>query len=168
MQISDAKLLPPAARKVLALSAILTLVITIAVTGLLYLILSAFNVPPLVLVIARCLWGFIFTLLVFNCIAQPTVAYKRYRYLIREDLIAVRYGVLTVTREYLPMRRLQKVHVESGPVNRLFGLADIELYSAGGTLSIRCLPEDEANDIAESLNRQINALIAEGEVAARV
>ncbi|MFR4401439.1 MAG: hypothetical protein ACLT3C_03455, partial [Peptococcus niger] len=80
MKISDAKPLPPAARKVLALSAILTLVITTAVTGLLYLILSAFNVPPLVLVIARCLWGFIFTLLVFNCIAKPTVAYKRYRY----------------------------------------------------------------------------------------
>ncbi|MFM9413902.1 PH domain-containing protein [Peptococcus simiae] len=168
MQVSDAHLLPAAAKKAMVLESLLNLVIVGVITGVIYAVLTAFQLPALVILIARAIAALVIIALIVNLIASITVKYQRYRYIIHSDLIAVRSGVFTITREYLPMRRLQKVHVESGLINRFCGLADIELYSAGGTLSIRYLPADEAEALAEDLNNKVNELIADGEVLTRV
>lgn len=168
MQVSDAHLLPPVAKKAMVLESLLNLLIIGAITGVIYAVLTAFQLPDFVTLIARALGALVIIALIVNLIASVTIKYQRYMYIIHPDLIAVRSGVFTISREYLPMRRLQKVHVESGLINRFCGLADIELYSAGGTLSICHLPADEAESLAEDLNNKVNELIAKGEVLTRV
>ncbi len=161
------KSLPCTARRVIFLGELINFFIIIALNTGLYFLLHAFNLPHIVYIIFYILAGLFLFFALLNLLLKPTIGFQYYRYAISDDRITVRYGVLTRTEETLPMRRLQKVTVDAGPILRLFKLADIEIYSAGGSLTISKLPQDEAALIADQLTQTINDMVDAG-VAANV
>jgi uncharacterized protein len=61
----------------------------------------------------------------------PPLAFARWRYAYRADLLLLRYGILFVEERAVPVRRMQHVDLVRGPIERLFGLATLVVFTAG-------------------------------------
>lgn len=101
------------------------------------------------------LWGIVAVIWVF-CIVSPFVRYQRYRYRFTEEEIDMREGFLFVHRDIVPIERLHKIALESGPVDRIFGLTKVIVTTAGGAVVIRFLRIEQAEQIVEKLKHRIN------------
>lgn len=78
------------------------------------------------------------------------VADKHKGYSIREHDFSYRSGVIFRSVISQPVLRIQHVELKHGPIDRHFGLANLEIYSAGGamhTFAIPGLPEEKAREI---------------------
>ena len=100
-------------------------------------------------------------ILLVYCAVGPFVFYKRYRYRMAEDKIEVRRGILYITHLLVPVERVHQVDVRVGPINRIFGLADVGITTAGGEVSLQFLEEDVAEGIATALNDKIVRMLKE-------
>ena len=70
----------------------------------------------------------------------PPLAYARWRYAFAGDLLLLRYGILFVEERAVPVRRMQHVDLVRGPIERLFGLATLVVFTAGNEGSAFRLP----------------------------
>ncbi len=92
-------------------------------------------------------------------IAGPIVFYRRYRYRIDDDKVEIRRGVLIITHTLVPIERIHQVQVSKGPINKMFGLADVNMTTAGGQASLEYLNEETAESIASKLNECVVKLL---------
>lgn len=132
-----------------------------AIGSLIYYILLQADCKPLFKTIYGVCLGIILFLCLLQLILKPTLGYHYYRYEINETFIYTRKGYFTISEAYLPIERLQKVELTSNPLMRLFQLKSIELMSAGSSLSINYLKNDEANQLAKELSQKVNQAILE-------
>jgi uncharacterized protein len=86
----------------------------------------------------------------------PVVRYRRWRYALRENDLWIRHGLWRVTVSVIPYRRLQFVDTRQGPLERLFGLAQLVVHTAALGTSGR-LPGLDAST-AERLREQLAKL----------
>ncbi len=89
----------------------------------------------------------------------PLVYYARYRYIITDDAIDIRKGIVILRHIVVPIERVHQVEVVRGPINNLFGLADLQVTTAGGQAEIEYLDNDVADSIADDLNRIVNSIV---------
>lgn len=99
-----------------------------------------------------------------NLIFSPKIRYSRYRYLINNEKIDIIEGFIFIQRNIVPIKRIQKISIKQGPIDKIFKLAKVEVTTAGGDVTIRFLEEYKAEEIAESLKKEIN-IIVQNEVA---
>lgn len=92
-------------------------------------------------------------------LVAPIIFYNRYRYRIDSDKAEIRKGVLWISHEMIPVERIHQVDVVRGPINRMFGLADVIITTAGGVAKIQFLEEDVAEEIVNNLNDTVVALL---------
>ncbi len=72
--------------------------------------------------------------------------------------VAMRFGLLGRTRALVPLRKVQAVAVRAGPIDRLFGLATVTVYVAGGSpTQLSNLVADDARALAYDLARHAAA-----------
>jgi membrane protein YdbS with pleckstrin-like domain len=83
----------------------------------------------------------------------PEVRYRLWRYALRPRDLWIRRGVFRVTVSVIPYRRLQFVDTRQGPLDRLFGLAQLVVYTAAPGTSGRLpgLDAAEAEQLRERL-----------------
>ena len=89
----------------------------------------------------------------------PLVYYARYRYIITDDAIDIRKGIVILRHIVVPIERVHQVEVVRGPINNLFGLADLQVTTADGQAEIEYLDNDVADSIADDLNRIVNSIV---------
>ena len=77
----------------------------------------------------------------------PPLRWRRWRYEIRDDEIDLVRGALVVRRTLIPIRRVQHVDTESGPLQDSLGLATVTFHTAAGGVSIPALTKTEAEQI---------------------
>lgn len=70
-------------------------------------------------------------LLTGRALVYPFFWYRAWRYGVRTHDVLLRHGVLWRVERSVPRRRIQHVDIQSGPVDRLFGLCRLTLYTAG-------------------------------------
>ncbi|MDR0887812.1 MAG: PH domain-containing protein [Candidatus Methanoplasma sp.] len=92
-------------------------------------------------------------------IIAPQIFYRHYRYRITDDRIDVRRGIIIIRRTVVPIERVHQVEVTRGPINNMFGLADVSVTTAGGVALIQFLDVPTADKIAEDLNNYINSIV---------
>ncbi|KQM09766.1 MAG: PH domain-containing protein [Candidatus Methanomethylophilaceae archaeon] len=100
-------------------------------------------------------------LLTIYILVGPAIYYARYRYRIGEDRIDVRRGIIFISHEIVPVERIHQLEVSRGPIDNMFGLADVTITTAGGVASIQHLERNVAEDIADSLNEYVNKIVKE-------
>ncbi|MDD6071608.1 MAG: PH domain-containing protein [Clostridiales bacterium] len=115
--------------------------------------------------ISYILYGIIGVQLLYVLVA-PKIRYERYRYRLSEEGIEVREGLIVVTTQIVPIERLHKIEVSSGPIFRAFGLKEVLVTTAGGELKISYLDNSIAERISEYLRKRINTIVAEEREAA--
>ncbi|MEU0570023.1 PH domain-containing protein [Nonomuraea sp. NPDC005983] len=83
----------------------------------------------------------------------PRAYYRVERWEVTGDAVYTRKGWLTHTWRVAPMSRIQTVDTARGPVQRLFGLADVTVTtaSAAGAIRIAALDHELAAELAERL-----------------
>lgn len=84
----------------------------------------------------------------------PPLAFARWRYGFLGDLLLMRYGILFVEERAVPVRRMQHVDLVRGPIERLFGLATLVVFTAGNEGSAFRVP-GLAIDTAKNLRDRI-------------
>lgn len=105
---------------------------------------AAWGIPAAVLLCLACAWG---------------VEFGRYRswgYGEREDDLIINRGLLFRRLSVVPYGRMQFVDVSAGPVDRLFGLATVQLHTAAAATDAR-IPGLQRRD-ADRLRDRLAAL----------
>ncbi|MEE8603147.1 PH domain-containing protein [Euzebya tangerina] len=84
----------------------------------------------------------------------PILRYGRWRYVVREDDIWVRRGLVWITTTVIPFSRLQFVDTTQGPIDRMLGLSSLVLHTAavGSSTAIPGLPTAEAEGLRSRLS----------------
>lgn len=77
----------------------------------------------------------------------PEVRWRRWRYEVRDNEIDLRHGLWTTRRTLVPIRRIQHVDTEAGPLQNAFSLAAVDFHTAAGRTRIPALGRDEADTI---------------------
>ncbi|AZH25607.1 PH domain-containing protein [Haloplanus aerogenes] len=112
-------------------------------------------VPPLV-----------FLLFLVGGVGLALARYRVWRYEVRDDALYLERGVFTRVRTVVPFVRIQHVDSSRGPLERLIGLANTVVYTAGSRgadVTVPGLTPGGADDLRERLKRL--AIRAEGEDA---
>jgi membrane protein YdbS with pleckstrin-like domain len=81
----------------------------------------------------------------------PEVRWRRWRYEVRPEEIDIRRGLVVMTRTLVPMLRVQHVDTTQGPLERLFGLADVVFHTAAGANRIPALTEGRAGEVRDRI-----------------
>lgn len=103
--------------------------------------------------------GVLMAIFVIYILVEPQIFYRRYRYKIDDERIDVRRGVIIIRRTMVPIERVHQVEVTRGPINNIFGLANVQVTTAGGVATIEYLEIDEAEEIAKRLNEMVNRIV---------
>lgn len=81
-------------------------------------------------------------------------------YAVREKDISYKTGLFWKSKTLIPFNRIQHCEVKQGPFERLFGLASLRVFTAGGSgsdLSINGLKRDEANHLKQYIITKTSA-----------
>ena len=140
------------ARNVMLVSSMIFSVISTAVLLVVWLIFGE-DFPRIVNIILLLTGAVIWVI----SLIEPFIRYERYRYRFTEEEIDIKEGFLFVERNVVPIERLHKISMLSGPLDRIFGLSKVIVTTAGGDVTIRFLDEKKAEEIVESLKKRINA-----------
>lgn len=87
----------------------------------------------------------------------PTLAWRAWRYRVREHDLLLQSGVLFRRWSSVPHTRIQHVDTRQGPIERWLGLSSLAVYTAAGMSadgSIPGLAEDEAARLRDALSRR--------------
>lgn len=92
-------------------------------------------------------------------LVSPIVFYRRYRYRLDDEKLEILRGIITIRHILVPVERIHQVEVVRGPINRMFGLSDVVVTTAGGTVKVQFLEDGVAETIADSLNESVIRLL---------
>lgn len=99
----------------------------------------------------------LFGLRVLIAAALPALAHAHWAYASRPDDLLVAHGVLFRTITAIPAMRIQHVDVRQGPLERLLGLARVQIYTASGMGADGVIPGLEL-EAAEALRDRLVAI----------
>lgn len=90
-----------------------------------------FGRPILDLVLTVVLWGAWFAQLVVTY-AHVRLDYEQRWYILTDRSLRIREGLVRLTEKTMTFANIQHLTVRQGPLQRLLGIADLEVRSAGG------------------------------------
>lgn len=145
---------PLYARAMRVTSAITFTIITVAISALNFVP----NIPLAPVVILYSL------LIIAIAIAMtwPGISIQRRGYVLRDKDILFRKGVIWRSVTAIPFNRIQHVETSSTPIDRKFGLATLQLFTAGGSggdLKIDGLGTDDAESLRVFILNKAGAAI---------
>jgi membrane protein YdbS with pleckstrin-like domain len=86
------------------------------------------------------------------------LAFRKKAYAFRNHDVLYRHGIISTTTIVIPYNRVQHVALHEGFVARMFGLAQVEIFTAGGSSSDIAIPgiaKEEAENIKQLLMAKI-------------
>ena len=98
-------------------------------------------------------------LAIIDIIAVPEIRYRRYKYYLDDEMLVVEEGLWFITRSIAPIERIHQIEVKRGPVDRMFGMGNVIVTTAGGVVKIAFLEDAVADEIAARLNARINSIV---------
>jgi hypothetical protein len=102
-------------------------------------------------------------LLIINFII-PRYIYRLYGYMIEDEYVMVQKGVLFRRRDYIPIKRIQHIEKLHGPIQTLFKISTLIIYTAGSNDIIVGIPLDQADDIIHQIREQLQTYLDSDEV----
>lgn len=91
-------------------------------------------------------------IVLLDIILFPKVRYNRYKYLITDERIEVKKGLFLITTSIIQIKRIQKIELSNGPIDRMFNLSNVNIFTAAGTVDIKFLNNEEAKEISNRVN----------------
>lgn len=88
-------------------------------------------------------------------------SFKKRGYALREKDIIYKSGIIAETTSIVPLNRIQHVALDEGLFSRMYKLATLQIYTAGGDsghMHIAGIPIDRARSIKEALLKKLDLL----------
>ncbi|MCD1287112.1 MAG: PH domain-containing protein [Brevibacterium sp.] len=125
----------------------LIILVPMIIVALVFAIIFTAEVPWL-----HAIWAVLVAFTVFIVIITLRQA-RAIGYAEREDDLLIRRGIMFHRATVVPYGRLQFVDVDSGPIDRMFGMATVKLHTASAATdaTIPGLPRAEADRLRDSL-----------------
>jgi membrane protein YdbS with pleckstrin-like domain len=100
----------------------------VLMAGLGYFLAQRFGVSDTVV-----RWGatVVAVLLAVWALVPPPLAYQRWRFSVDSELLRMSSGIVFLEQKSIPVSRLQHVDLLRGPIERMFGLATLVIWTAG-------------------------------------
>ena len=153
MDLSKTQKLSPKVINVWRITALIVVMVVGAIIAVFSLIImSDYYLSGIFFALPVILIAILFVIFV---IIIPIIRYKRFSYMISDDEIAIKQGIIIITTTIVPMIKIQYTDTTQGPIMRHFKLAAIKIMTAGGTVSIPGLPINDA----ENWRDQITSLV---------
>ena len=107
--------------------------------------------------------GAVAVLVVFAVVVYPRLRYQRWRWQLTDLAIELRYGVLVRVQETVPYFRIQQIDIAAGPVDRLLGLASLQVTSASasGSATLPGIAAEQAPQVRAELLARAAAAVGE-------
>ena len=99
----------------------------------------------------KYIYGVLATLALLS-IASTYFGFFKKGYAVREKDISYKQGLFWKSKTLIPFNRIQHSEVKQGPFERMFSLASLRVFTAGGSasdLSIKGLKLEEANHLKQ-------------------
>ncbi len=100
----------------------------------------------------------LYALFAFALLFLSYLAFKKKAYAFRSHDVIFRSGIIATNTMVIPYNRVQHVALHEGFVARFFGLAKVEIFTAGGVSSDLAIPgiaKEEAENIKQLLMGKI-------------
>jgi membrane protein YdbS with pleckstrin-like domain len=94
-------------------------------------------------------------------VVAPLWRYRVHRWEIGRQAVYTRSGWLVQERRIAPISRVQTVDTHRGPIDRLFGLADVTVTTASSAGAVRIVALD--SDVADRIAAQLTDIAAIGD-----
>lgn len=139
-----------------------TLFLLISLT-VFYIMKSKFEVQWVIRNANYILWGIriIGLLCIIDIFVSPIIDYKSWTYEVTNDKIDFTRGIFVKKRTIVPIIKIEHIKINRGPVNSRLGLANIEIFTAGGSHEIPNIEVKVAEEIGEYLNNKIKEKVEE-------
>ncbi|MGO4819160.1 PH domain-containing protein [Flavobacterium sp. W22_SRS_FP1] len=99
-----------------------------------------------------------FFLFFFTFLTLSRISFKKKGFAFRTHDVLYRYGIIATNTVVIPYNRVQHVALHEGFISRFFGLANIEVFTAGGSSSDIQIPGieiEQAENIKQLLMGKI-------------
>lgn len=90
------------------------------------------------------------------------LSFKKRGFALREKDIIYKHGVIAETTTIIPINRIQHVALDEGITSRSYGLATLQIYTAGGTtghVHIAGIEVEKAKIIKELLLKRLDLMV---------
>ncbi len=101
-------------------------------------------------------WGIVgvFVAVIAVClIILPPIRYRVFWYAISSTEIDIQNGIIFTTRSVVPMRRVQTLLSERGPMADHYRLTNLRIRTAGGSVRLSGLDRGEADELCERISQ---------------
>jgi len=101
-----------------------------------------------------------FILIIVLVLLLYRASFKKRGFVLREKDIIYKSGIIAETTSIIPLNRIQHVALNEGMLSRMYGLAMLQIYTAGssGHMNIAGIPIDQAKSIKEALLKKLDLL----------
>ena len=145
--------LHPKYKKVVLLNALVVSLVLVVVFGIISFAKNEELTTTSWLVI-----GVILALMVFLVVFFLLLSFKKKGFAFRNHDVIYRSGIIATNTMVIPYNRVQHVALHEGLISRYFGLAKVEIFTAGGSSSdieIPGIAKEEAENIKQLLMGKI-------------
>ncbi|SFG75629.1 hypothetical protein SAMN04489864_102124 [Pedobacter insulae] len=100
-----------------------------------------------------------FVLVLILVILLYRASFKKRGFSLREKDIIYKSGIIAETTSVIPFNRIQHVALNEGMFSRMYRLATLQIYTAGGSsghMSIAGIPADQAKPMKEALLKKLS------------
>lgn len=101
-------------------------------------------------------WGVVaafIAVIAAGLIILPPVRYRVFWYAISSTEIDIQDGIIFTKRSIVPMRRVQTLRCERGPVADHYRMTTLKIRTAAGSVSLSGLDRREADELCERIGR---------------
>lgn len=102
------------------------------------------------------LGGFIVIITLIFHLVVPFYIYKLYGYEVNEDEIIIHKGVIFRQKIILPVKRIQHIEKLQGPIQTLFKINTVSIFTAGSSSFINGLSNIDTNNLIIEVKNKLN------------
>jgi len=101
-------------------------------------------------------WGVVavfIAVIAAGMIILPPIRYRVFWYAISSTEIDIQSGIIFIKRSLVPMRRVQTLRSERGPIADHYRMTTLKIRTAAGSVSLSGLDRAEADELCERIGR---------------
>ncbi|WP_416176459.1 PH domain-containing protein [Clostridium sp.] len=120
-----------------------------------FFIIPKFGHIKIVKISTYVILGLIIAMCIVDSYIFPFIEYKQWKYGIFKDKIELIRGIIVKKKTVIPISRIQNLEIKQGPIQRIYGIASVNIITAGITEEIPLITYKEAERLTENLKNVI-------------
>lgn len=114
---------------------------------------------PIIKTVLLIVLGFIVSILLVSNFIVPRFIYNLHGYELQEEYLMIKKGVIFRREDYIPIKRIQHIEGFQGPIQMLFKIKSLIIYTAGSNDAIIGIPSDEIEPLIHDIRCKLQSYL---------